>query len=531
MWRSLSSRLRTPRLQLLQVTIPVLALLVAGILAVWAWRAERDTAEQIVLRNARLAAAYSERVLTSLDQLLVQAEKLASPERLRLDRKGLAAELATLVETGEHAISVSIVTPDGQLLLTDRWAGPTLDVSDRPYFQALRDGDETLYIDRLTVQPAGEDAIVVARRRAGEGFAGLVVTGARVAAFADFFRTMASPDDAAVSLIRRDGRLLVRQDTAYPPLTIESPAAVLDAIAGTAPPLYEATAQTDGITRLYATVPVQGFPLFASFGLPTRAIWVAWGWRMLVIVASLAAAVAIALLVLGELSRRLQHALDAAEVARSRAAADRQAMLYQELSHRVKNNLQLVESLLRLRGRGQTGDSRDSLDEVALRVNAIAEVHRQLDSASGDGTVDIARLLRRLTTNPGIVPPERDIEVSCSTDALELAPDRAIPLALITVEALTNAVKHAFPGDRSGTDSRIDVTLRTDGITAALSISDNGVGSNGSPRTDQGLGLRLLAALASQLGGALDQRFDGGTTLSVTFPVQPGPQAPEAPAA
>ncbi len=525
MWRRQPSATGTSALRYAPLLAVLVPLLVAGILAVWSWRAEHDAAAATVLRNARLVASYSERVLTGLDRLLGQADKLAKPDRLNTDRVALAAELRALTGGDGHAIGVGVVAADGRFLVTDSAAEPRIDARERDYFRKLRDGDRSIVVDRLVVEPSGADALVVARRRPGEQFDGLVATAVRVAVFTDFLGTLAGEDGVAASLIRDDGRLLVRHDPTAPPLTLEPPAPVLEVIAGNLHAVYEATAQADGTRRLYATLPVEGFPLFASYGLPNQTIRAAWGWRMLMITAVLAAVSALSLLVIGEVRRRLQHTSDLAEVARSREAAEHRAMLYQELNHRVRNSLQLIESLLRLHGREQDAGSSAVLDDVAQRVHAIAEVHRQLDSVTGDGMVDVARLLRRLCSGSAIAQDERHIEVHCSADPVELSADRAIPLALIVVEGLTNAGKHGFPDHRpAGRQAKVDVTLRAAGPTVTLAVSDNGIGLEPDSPGEPGLGLRLVEALARQLGGTVERCHSAGTTLTVTFPlVRAGP--------
>lgn len=521
MWRRQPSGTGTTALRYMPLLAVLVPLVVAGIMAVWSWRAEHDAAAATVLRNARLVASYSERVLTGLDRLLVQADKLATRDRLNADRVALAAELRALTEGDGHAIGLGVAGADGRYLITDRTAEPQVDASERDYFLKLREGGWPVFVDRQIVQPSGVDALVVARRRSSDGFEGVLATAARLAVFIDFLRTLAGEDGAAAALIREDGRLLVRHDPRQAPLMLEPSATVLEVIAGTRPAVYEAAAQSDGITRLYAVLPVEGFPLFAGYGMPKRAIQAAWGWRMLMITAVLATVSALSLLVIGEVRRRLQHAADLAEVARSREAAEHRAMLYQELNHRVKNSLQLIESLLRLHGREPDADSRAVLDDVARRVHAIAEVHRQLDSLTGDGMVDVARLVRRLSSGSAIAQDEsHHIEVHCSVDPVELCADRAIPLALIVVEGLTNAGKHAFPDHRpAAPEARVDVTLRTAGPTVTLAISDNGLGLEPGSPAEPGLGLRLVEALARQLGGTLERHSAAGTTLTVTFPL------------
>ncbi len=449
-------------LQLGSVLLPVLLMVIAG---VWLWRVEYRIAEETVRRNAALVAGYSRRVLSAQDQLLRYADAFATPARVQFDQQAIREHFAELIEADAFSLGLALVLGDGTFLVSSFATTPRYNVAERAYFKALRDGRTTPYVDRIHIVPSGEDAIIVARRRAGEPFDGALVTAISAAALSEFFATLAAEDDAAASLIRSDGVLLLRQDPSQPPMQIEPPAPILEVIDGRRGDTYKVTAQSDGATRLYATVPVEGFDLFASFGLPVSGIWTAWRGGMAMVGAFLAAMSLLALLGLAELRRRLQQRLDAQLVAESQRAADYQTLMLQELNHRVKNNLQLVNSLLRLGGQGKNDELRAILGELSQRVSAIGLVHEELEEARGIRNVRVDRLLDRLVRNPGIVPPELPIAIICHADPFVLPDERAIPVALIVVEAVTNAVKHAFPAGRAG-QVAVDLRVCGDGSRA-----------------------------------------------------------------
>jgi two-component sensor histidine kinase len=500
-------------LQLGSVVLPVLLMVVAGL---WLWRAEYRIAEETVRRNAVLVAEYSLRVLSAQDQLLRYADAFATPGRVQFDPQAIGDHFAELIEADAFSLGLALVLADGTYHVSSFATAPSFNVAERAYFKALREGRVIPYVDRINILPTGEDAIVVARRRAGDAFDGVLVTAIATAALSEFFATLAAAEGASASLIRADGMLLLRHDPYQPPLMIEPPAPILEVIDGRRVDTYEVAAQSDGLTRLYTTVPIQGFDLFASFGLPVSNIWTAWRRGMAMVVAALSAMSLLALLAVAEMRRRLQQRLDAQLVAKSQMAADYQMVLFQELNHRVKNNLQLVNSLLRLRGRGKSQELRAILDDLGQRVGAIGLVHEEFAGASGAETINLDRLLGRISRNPGMVPPERAIVVHCRVQPIVLPVERAIPVALIVVEAVTNAVKHAFPDGRPGI---IEVGLRADAAEMALSVNDNGVGFTVDPAAGESAGLSLIEALAQQLGGAMHIEAVGGTRLTVTFPI------------
>ena len=213
-----------------------------------------------------------------------------------------------------------------------------------------------------------------------------------------------------------------------------------------------------------------------------------------------------------------------AELAQSladRSAALREKdTLLQEVYHRVKNNLQIVSSLLNMQGREiNDPEALRLLRDSANRVQAMALVHEQLYRSDDLGKISCRELVEQLAARltEAYAPASRNVRVVTHTDDLELGLDRAIPCALILNELVANAFMHAYGPDAAGT---IDVTL--EGLAqgrAHLVVADDGRGlaCDFSPETASTLGVRIVATLARQLSGELECSSDSGTRCEVVF--------------
>jgi PAS domain S-box-containing protein len=194
--------------------------------------------------------------------------------------------------------------------------------------------------------------------------------------------------------------------------------------------------------------------------------------------------------------------------------------LLQEIHHRVKNNLQVISSLINMQARKMAdAPSRNALEECRTRVQAIALIHEKLYQSRDYSKVPFSEYARSLAGNifhatgvsPGTVALEFDIET------LSLAVDKAIPCGLIMNELITNALKHAFPNERPGV---VRLTLRqvSDGKTL-LAVADDGIGLPASfdLQTSTTLGMQLVTTLVKQLDGRLEIDRTGGAKFSFTF--------------
>jgi PAS domain S-box-containing protein len=203
-----------------------------------------------------------------------------------------------------------------------------------------------------------------------------------------------------------------------------------------------------------------------------------------------------------------------------KASLKEKEVLLQEIHHRVKNNLQVISSLLSLQA-GYIEDRQvlGALDDSQHRIRSMALIHQKLYQSAdlaqidfGDYIQDLAGYLFRAQGGH-----TRNIELNIQTDVVHLNIDTAMPCGLILNELISNSLKHAFPNGRRG---EIAVTcLCPAGDQIVLTVGDDGVGlPAGLDLQDTGtLGLELVKSLTEQLGGALQLNNIHGTEFSVAF--------------
>jgi two-component sensor histidine kinase len=205
-----------------------------------------------------------------------------------------------------------------------------------------------------------------------------------------------------------------------------------------------------------------------------------------------------------------------------RAALREKEVLLQEIHHRVKNNLQVVASLLDMQAEAVADPRvRAAFEDSQARLHAMALIHEQLYQGASLAHLNAADYLRRLSTRLFETYSRTNgritLEIEVEDIALEL--NVAIPCGLMLNELLSNALKHAFPGGQPGA---VAVTLhQAPPGTCVLTIRDNGVGLPEGldiGRTDS-LGLQLVSLLIEQLGGSLTLEPGGGTSFRLTFPL------------
>ncbi|MET0430495.1 MAG: sensor histidine kinase, partial [Microvirga sp.] len=186
--------------------------------------------------------------------------------------------------------------------------------------------------------------------------------------------------------------------------------------------------------------------------------------------------------------------------------------------HRVKNNLQIVDSLLVMqRARLNDPEARAALSGLRSRVFALGLVHHQLMGSGDLQTFEIAPFLEELSRNLLKGSARKGVVMSVHAPPFAVGLDFAIPLGLIVTEVVTNAIKYAFP---SG-EGRIDVRLeRVAGKMMMLTMADDGVGAEADllvPRKGS-LGMTIVGALVTQLGGRFRTWRDSGLHVEVQVP-------------
>lgn len=195
-------------------------------------------------------------------------------------------------------------------------------------------------------------------------------------------------------------------------------------------------------------------------------------------------------------------------------------MYFKELHHRVKNNLQVISSLLYLQSiNAREPGAAEILKESQNRVKSIALVHEMLYRYPESAKIDFCEYIRGLTADLfrtyGADPEAVSVHLSIENITLDI--DTAIPCGLIVTELVSNALKHAFPAGRSG-EIRVEVWPAGD-RTHVLTVRDNGGGMPAGYdwRTGSSLGLKLVSDLARQLDGAFEMEPGEGTAFRIEF--------------
>lgn len=368
------------------------------------------------------------------------------------------------------------------------------------------------------------------------------------------FDSLALPDGSIMGLTDRNGiRLFFRPPLATNPVGERIKAAMWEAIS-TGPDTGTVRGSgSDGVKRTYAYRMIRsefsgdarfyvvlGIPESQTIGVATRALVRSLVWMVGIIAIAVAVATGLGGLVIGsrfahlagaaeriaagDLAARTGLVTDHTEIGRVAGSIDTMAerieerdrlrreeherleaslrekdVLLQEVHHRVKNNMLLISSIVSLQ-RSQASSLDEFASNLQSRIRAISSVHELLYRAPDLASIHIRDLLQELTVGVSQSPGAGRIVVTGDDPVVEM--ERAIPLALVVNELLVNAVKHAPPDRRTN----VEVALRDGADRLDCIVTDTGDGfpAGFDPTMGTSLGMRLVVALASQLGADLD---------------------------
>jgi|CXWL01.1.fsa_nt_gi two-component sensor histidine kinase len=195
--------------------------------------------------------------------------------------------------------------------------------------------------------------------------------------------------------------------------------------------------------------------------------------------------------------------------------------LLKEVHHRVKNNLQVIASLLRLEGRRIDHPITQSvLREMQGRIQSMALLHETLYRSGNFATVDLAAYLTQLTQQlfRSLASPAAGVQLVLDLEPAHLEIEQAIPCGLIANELASNSLKHGFPDGKMG-EVRVRLRSEDEGRQLRLSVSDTGIGlgPNFDPAQKRSLGLQLVSDLARQLQGQFHIGPGPGAVFEVNF--------------
>jgi two-component sensor histidine kinase len=202
-----------------------------------------------------------------------------------------------------------------------------------------------------------------------------------------------------------------------------------------------------------------------------------------------------------------------------KAALDRHQILLKEINHRVKNSLQIVSGMLHLQANSaDDAGLKALLAEASGRISAVGRAYERLSYDPGVENIDLGTYLQTVCADAVGGASNCTLDYD-AVPGLQLQADRAIPVALIVNELVSNAVKYAFPDTAAG-NIRVRLTRR-DADNILISVRDDGIGlpADFDIGKSKGLGMRIVAALAKQLRGGITRQADvAGTEFALLIP-------------
>jgi two-component sensor histidine kinase len=566
-WFGRNAGLR-PRL----VLIVGIAMLAPGALAVLqavsSYNNSMRYLEQTLSQAAQLAANEEVNMIAASREILTS---LASNPEIQA-KKGLACRraLQRSIAALDQYTGAAVIDAEGNMTCASKPLRDPVLVGDRGWFKDIQNGAPFTVSDLIVSRWLGTWGIVTAVPILQED---RTVSGA-VALFISLdwltrrFRQAAPGDESALALLDSKGEVLSvghpdAMQARLPPSTV-----IAEQLGTRAEPGQARTFRTrslDGVWRLYAISPLLDGRIFVISGTPVLtaigplALQVAWGVLTPILMWALAIAVVwfgiehmvvrwityleritsayasgrhgvrpervsaapAEIRSLGETFSRMADLISSREV-ELRESLNQKELLVREIHHRVKNNLQLVMSLLNLHAR-RIRDPRaeEAFAEARSRINALATLHRRLYESENLQEIDLHWFIEDLCAEMrrGGLSRGKTIELLVDSPSEIIGPELAVPLGLLVTEAITNAYKHAFVDRTEGT-IRVEVR-RESPQSLILRIQDNGAGfdpqgANGSDVP--GLGRSLIEAFVRQLHGELKIASQDGTIVEVRFP-------------
>lgn len=478
-----------------------------SILGTWAAQSYFTTinrAEERAMASAKIVASHVSWIHQMGTQAVRRIDDALRDADLNFDGNIRDIDVATHgLPTGVQAY---VVDGSGRTLYSTDPEIKPVDITDRDYFTAVRDG-QTEYVSSLLISRLNGDQIFVfSRRLVREGdFIGAIMVSVPADITRPIWETVDLGGNYAVSFIRNDGMLVARYP--LPETTLDMSSYVLftkylkEAPLGTY--LAEASPM-DGVKRLVAYRLVDDTP-FVAVAASDYDFLIQPFWRTLLMLG------VVAIMIIGSATVAgwwILHLLKAQEQqsAQLEKALETNEMLLREIHHRVKNNLQSVMSLVRLQMRGS-----DGLEALTSRIKSMIAVHEQIYKHDAYAQIDAAELVRAVVCST-VSAHDAKLRLEFDLRSQPVSVDKATALALLVNEVVTNAIKYAYPEDDEG---RLWVSLSAQDEfgKSLLIIRDEGIGFDVGA-VHSGTGTRLIDGSVRQLDGTFDFESHVGARFS-----------------
>jgi two-component sensor histidine kinase len=212
------------------------------------------------------------------------------------------------------------------------------------------------------------------------------------------------------------------------------------------------------------------------------------------------------------LNTQIEHTIKVRTLELEKSLKEKEILL-SEVHHRVKNNLQIILSMIRLQKRGITNKrDKNMCEDLQHRIYAMALVYEQLYKMSEFEKINLKLFLPKLMTNIlASSSGTHKIELAAEIDEVLMNIDKAIPLSLLVTEILSNSIKHAFPDHKKG---KFELILKQkQGSKAILTLADNGIGFK--EETDSTLGFKIIETLIQQLNAEMKRQTEHGVKYTI----------------
>jgi two-component sensor histidine kinase len=574
------------RLAVLLAAILLPALIFSIASAYNGYRDNRERTRESVLRFSEVVTNRTQLLIDSTRSLLITLSTTDVLDEAHADAKQCGQRLAALSKIIGQYRGIAVADDAGRVICSSADSSSDINVADRPWFRQVKSANAPVVSQLVRSKLDATPVVVIAvpLNQPGKPFSGEVAVGIDALWLAGLSDTPGMPAQSAVFLIDRSG-IAVTRSGKLADLSAGPAGDVSDVDIATFPDfgamrlaIAANTAQfrsngADGLARLYSLTNLRSTDLFVVVGLPESGA-IGWARRdfarqllaalMMLICALVGVALGSDLLIarnirslsataqalqrgdyaarpavtggsrevrqlaetLSSMAQQVQHH----EQDMQRSVQQKEAML-KEIHHRVKNNLQVVTSLMSIQANRLSDEaSKKALAELQRRVRALGLLHRHLYEGDdlryldfGQFTVELCQMVKESSG-----PAARAVNIEVDIPPIPITADRAVPLGLLITEALGNAFKHGFPNGRPG-EIRISLGATAEGV-ATISIADNGIGppsAAGDAQRDPGTGMLLMQAFAQQLGSVLSVEGPPGTTIRFSFDLtEPGIIAP-----